>query len=727
MHRFVLWLANGAILVTSSSWVMLSAESVAVGIHGSVTSIPAGELIRKPANFFDLEGTTVTFTPNGTDGYTVRVGALDWEDHVGTQTWDNPHNANWGHLESPTVDLPFAFPFAGRTWTRAYANVHGNISFLQPESKHWPQREGDTMRGVAAAIDSRSATELEAMVAALWARYDDTTISIDSTSSRVAITWRAVRQDPPGGRWYEPLGENLFQARLYPSGVVELAYRTVAERDGIVGLFHGMNDHGRMLDTADDGLGDASTKGNAVVDISRIELVDRGSTVLVRINVAGDVPNQVPDGTIDYRFILEFGDYSCAAGVGISQNGTRGFTWCASPGVVGYRVHGTTVEIAISKVLLHGSDHFSWNADAVWWGRAFDQVFESRPVSVAELDYDLSAMPGTVPGNTFEVFHHPSILKNPRQVMSLVYSHAPANVEIAVPFTDFRTDALYGGGPGSGPINTPVQGIGDWQARPTSGTEFRSDSLLVTMVPTFIGAPLFSETGMWADLEFRDFGRGISWIAHEAVHRWAAHLKFRNPHSGRIESLTDERCRCHWSRFLHAPVVHAVGQGYSSGPYLEHSVMGGSIWSDNGDGTFTRAATPGSMPYGMSALDLYVMGMIPPTQVPDTFLLDAADGVNPWGTIKAMKVPVRIEDIVAAMGPREPASDASRRDFRLGVYLLHEDGRPPRADLLERAQALTATIPEYFATATGGRMQVVPTASTEPAAPSGHLGLPPVD
>ena len=40
------------------------------------------------------------------------------------------------------------------------------------------------------------------------------------------------------------------------------------------------------------------------------------------------------------------------------------------------------------------------------------------------------------------------------------------------------------------------------------------------------------------------------------------------------------------------------------------------------------------------------------------------------------------------MGPRVPAADASRREFRLGVFLLHEDGRPPRAELLDRTQAL---------------------------------------
>jgi hypothetical protein len=85
---------------------------------------------------------------------------------------------------------------------------------------------------------------------------------------------------------------------------------------------------------------------------------------------------------------------------------------------------------------------------------------------------------------------------------------------------------------------------------------------------------------------------------------------------------------------------------------------------------------------------------------------------------------VRIDDIVAAMGPRVPAADASRKEFRLGVYLLHEDGRPPRTDLVQRAQAVTTATAEYFAAATGGRMRVVPTLDPDanlPPVPAGAL------
>ena len=702
LRGFVLCLGVGATVVTSAPAVLIAAEGDPIGVYGSVITVPAAGLIRKPANLFDLEGTTVTFTPDGAGGYSVRVGALAWEDPLSTMSWATREPV-------PAVNLPFAFPFAGRSWTRVYANLHGNISFLQPESKQRPHRDpwsSGTMRSVAAAIDSRSVAGLEAVIAVLWAHYGDTTISVDSTSSRVAITWRAVRPTPRNG-WYEPLGENLFQARLHPSGVVEFAYRAVPERDGIVGLFHGRTASGRALDTVTDAVGDA---GNAVLDITKAELVENGSTVLARMTVAGDVPERVPDGEVMYRFFLEAGGYRIDAGVKVSETGRRGFTGgTLAPRVLGYGVRGATIEIPISKTLLDDTDHLSWSADAVWWGRdLYDQLPEFRAVGLGESDHDLRAIPGTLAGNVFEVFHYPSFQKNAREVMSLVYRQVPDKDEIAVTFTDFRTDDLYSTGPGSGPINAPVMGIGRSMANPAPGEEYGSDSLLVTMVPLFIGAPNFIETGVDRDREFRDFGYVVRWIAHEAIHRWAAKLQFRNPQSGSIESLTDDGCQCHWSEWLHAPAVHAVGPRYSREPYAEASVMGGSVWLDNGDGTFTRAIDGNPLPTGLSALDLYVMGMIPPTQVPDTFLLRDVQETGTRGRVRATKVPVRIDDIIAAMGPRLPVADASRKGFRLGVYLLHEGGRPARADLLEPARALTTAITEYFVRATGGRMRVVP-------------------
>ena len=144
-----------------------------------------------------------------------------------------------------------------------------------------------------------------------------------------------------------------------------------------------------------------------------------------------------------------------------------------------------------------------------------------------------------------------------------------------------------------------------------------------------------------------------------------------------------------------------------------HSVNSGAVWTDNGNGTFTRQDDDTALARGLSALDLYAMGMIPPEEVPDTFLLQVAEGTKAWGTVRATKVPVRIEDVIAAMGPRTPAADESRKEFRLGVYVLH-DGRTPRPALLQKARGISAAVAEYFFRATDGRMLVVPNPSSTP-------------
>ncbi|MXW38501.1 MAG: hypothetical protein F4Z65_09575 [Acidobacteria bacterium] len=76
-------------------------------------------------------------------------------------------------------------------------------------------------------------------------------------------------------------------------------------------------------------------------------------------------------------------------------------------------------------------------------------------------------------------------------------------------------------------------------------------------------------------------------------------------------------------------------------------------------------------------------------------------------------MPVRIEDIVDALGPRIPGADESRTEFRLGVYLLH-NGTAPRPALLHKARSISAAVAEYFFRATDGRMLVLPNPNSAP-------------
>jgi hypothetical protein len=109
----------------------------------------------------------------------------------------------------------------------------------------------------------------------------------------------------------------------------------------------------------------------------------------------------------------------------------------------------------------------------------------------------------------------------------------------------------------------------------------------------------------------------------------------------------------------------------------------------------------------LSALDLYVMGLIGPEEVPDTFPIGNPQIGNEQ-EVRGEKVPVRIQDIIAASGAREPSVRESQKDFVVGLYLLHEGNREPYADKLKHAEGIEKSLIEYYRVATGGRMHPIP-------------------
>ena len=102
----------------------------------------------------------------------------------------------------------------------------------------------------------------------------------------------------------------------------------------------------------------------------------------------------------------------------------------------------------------------------------------------------------------------------------------------------------------------------------------------------------------------------MSQIGHEMGHRWSAFV------SAKVGDETIELGPTHWATGLQAQVAF---------PYqrpTEASAMGGGVWQDNYDGTFTQLDDDYYVPAtGWSYLDLYLMGFISPAEVPDFFIL----------------------------------------------------------------------------------------------------------
>jgi hypothetical protein len=191
----------------------------------------------------------------------------------------------------------------------------------------------------------------------------------------------------------------------------------------------------------------------------------------------------------------------------------------------------------------------------------------------------------------------------------------------------------------------------------------------------------------------------MSQVGHELGHRWGAFA------SAKVGGETIPLGPTHWARGLHAPVAF---------PYrrpVEASSMGGSVWQDNFDGTFTQLDDDYYVPAtGWSYLDLYLMGLIAPSEVPDFFLLrnlvPQGRDANGRRIFKADQLKITIQDVIAADGARTPGVEKSQREFNTGFVMVVEHGKAPSPELVERINGIREQWIVYWSITTGQRSRM---------------------
>ena len=188
----------------------------------------------------------------------------------------------------------------------------------------------------------------------------------------------------------------------------------------------------------------------------------------------------------------------------------------------------------------------------------------------------------------------------------------------------------------------------------------------------------------------------MSQIGHEMGHRWSAFA------SAKVGNETIPLGPTHYARGLQAPAAF---------PYqrpVEASAMGGGVWQDNFDGTYTQLDDDYYVPAtGWSYLDLYLMGLIGPAEVPDFFILrnlvpTGRDG-NGRPIFKADRTKITINDVIAAEGPRLPDVDHAQKKFNTGMVMVVEHGKTPSKELIERTSGIRLRWMDYWETTTGHR------------------------
>jgi hypothetical protein len=531
-------------------------------------------------NLFNLNGRTLRFIPEKSR-YRVEGVKLQWDPDFGTE------------ISGSTVVLrQFTFPFSGRRWNSFRVGTTGSLRFGSP-SQEEIDPYGHPDGGVGASIGrfdqlfdvaGKLIADAPAICVFLKPRMSGPHY-VKELPDRLAITWDLT--EPYGGlldfSWVKTI--NRFQAVLYRTGVIEMSYKEINAKDGIVGIYP---------------------------------------------LLSGRTP-------ITSRAV-----------------------------------------------------HFS---------------------SLTRKDGPFSAV--------YEAFHYLAVPR-PQDLSCTVLKALGDKFDFLAYYSDFRVDNQEASSPSDGPIGGNVTGIGDTQHDPSpsmlASRCTQGKFQLGYLMPVFVGSnemqkgpPDEAPVGSAQDITFyshqlaevspnknaSSYNYAMAHLGHEVCHRWAAYVSARvNGETIRLGPWP------HWSPGLQAEVAF---------PYslpTEASTMGGGVWQDNHDGTYTQLRSGYFVPAtGYSFLDLYLMGLVSAKEVPDFFLLEnlVAAGKDATGRaiFKAEKIKVTIQDVIDAEGPRLPDSDHSQRKFDTGIVVMVEQGKTPSRKLIERANGIRQQWLDYWDTVTG--------------------------
>ena len=325
----------------------------------------------------------------------------------------------------------------------------------------------------------------------------------------------------------------------------------------------------------------------------------------------------------------------------------------------------------------------------------------------------------------YEAFHYLTRPK-PQDLSCTILKALGDKFDFLAYYSDFRIDSQEASSPSDGPVGGKVTGIGETQHEQTAEvlasrcTQGRFQ--LGFEHPEYVGAnevqaepPDGAPAGSAHNIAFYrqqlrraspegrhlPFNYAVGHLGHEVAHRWAAYVSAKI--NDQVISLGPWP---HWDPGLQTPVAF---------PYslpTEASTMGGGVWQDNFDGTYTQLRDGYFVPAsGYSYLDLYLMGLISAAEVPDFFILKnlvrVAKDVNGHTIYKAERTKVRIQDVIAAEGQRLPDIDHSQRQFNTGIVVMVEHGKRPSPELMERANGIREQWINYWETTTGHRSSMI--------------------
>jgi hypothetical protein len=715
-----------------------------VSVRGNLILMELDKGALGTENLFDLDHRTLRFTPAG-DGYRVQNVPLEWDANFGDK------------MSDPKVTLHnFSFPFSGKTWGSFTVGVTGSIRFGPPQQLGYdmglppgfrPRDEGGV---TIARFDqlAEAAGNLVNTVPAICAffklrmsgdRY------VKELPDRVVVTWDIT--EPYGNiqdfSWYKTV--NRFQAVLHKDGAIDLSYNQLAAKDAIVGVYPLIPSGNEKTLATLPGAGAGSSGAAANLDLRNVRISSvAGLFLKVTFETSGAVlPAGDPGiGGISYHVHFAAKPPSLSSNHSAASGATADWTiFGFAPRVKAYgppryvafgpgvsrnvAVSGNTISMqGMLPSDLRGAAQITVSAEtfAERSHQPASQIAASavaiRGIHNPEVHF-AALQPNAGPFPViYEGFHYYK-LPDARDLSCTVIKGLGDHYDFLAYYSDFRVDNQEAGTPSDGPLGSTgpaVTGIGAEQrglASYCSPGRFQwgfiqpvySGSIQMQKYP-----PPDAPIGDAHDITYYEkqldeisqngqippYMYAMSQIGHEMGHRWAAFV------NAKVGNETIPLGPVHWDMGLQAIVPF---------PYVrptEASIMGGGVWQDNFDGTYTQLDDNYYVPAtGYSYLDLYLMGLISPAEVPDFFILRHLQPVgkdaNDHRIFKAERTKVTIQDVIAAEGPRLPDVNQSQRHFNTGMVIVVQHGMKPSARLIEETEGIRAQWMKFFSIATGRR------------------------
>jgi hypothetical protein len=711
------------------------------------------------ANLFDLQHRTLRFTPDGA-GYRVEAMKEQWDADFGPEMQGSEANTK-----------NFAFPFSGKTWSEFSVGMTGSITFgPRLGAAPRPPSVVDARGTGGLSVDrfaelAQSGPQFVNEGAAISVFFKPRLSGkryLKEEADRTVITWSLT--EPVGGiqdmTWTPTT--NRFQAVLHKDGAIDLNYDEVHAEDGIVGVYPMVAQGNEKEIGSIDAGENAATPAHLDIKSVKVASVD-GLFLKLTLQTRGPVlaENDPALQGVAYRFCIDkTKPTACTAGNEVvwtvqagGGRGRGGFGAAPRYSAFGpgassaVKASGDT--IAVQGTLPDGYK----SGDTVYVSAAVQKTEMAAAAPGAEANATRAPRPTGAPATVDEVaphaiklagiaspaVHFSSVRKEdgpfptayevfhymrPPRAQDLTCSVIKAlgdKFDMLAYYSDFRIDNPDAGtsstGPlGGGPNGGEVTGIAANQ-RNLAGFCTQGRFQWQFIQPVYVGANQMHEyppddlkepntrdiiaythqlAERTANGKIPPYDYAMSQIGHEMGHRWSAFV------SAKVGNETIVLGPTHWARGLQAPVPF---------PYqrpTEASAMGGGVWQDNFDGTFTQLDDDYYVPAtGYSYLDLYLMGLISPAEVPDFFILrnlqPQGRDANGHPIFKADRTKITINDVIAVEGPRLPDVDHAQKNFNTGMVLVVEHGKVPSQTLIDSVNGIGARWIDYWTTTTGHR------------------------